>query len=158
MSTSIQRECVEHLNRIIKETDAKIVLSSAWRYMILCGAMTCHGFEYMLRTHGICGAKIIGTTASDEAIPERADQIKAWLSAWKQVQKAERPRPDEVYLLNLADGKLPPVESYVVIDDDPMGIDGTSLKSRLVKTDGAVGLTAADADKAIKILNKKARR
>ena len=38
-----------------------------------------------------------------------------------------------------------------------MGIDGTSLKSRLVKTDGQVGLTEKDADKAIKILNRKVR-
>jgi len=52
-SCGINPECVCELNRIIAATDAKIVLSSAWRYMVHGGALTLKGFEYMLRTHGV---------------------------------------------------------------------------------------------------------
>jgi len=34
-STRIQYRCVRQLNRIIKATECKIVLCSAWRYMLL---------------------------------------------------------------------------------------------------------------------------
>lgn len=70
-------------------------------------------------------AQVIGLTGEiRDAI--RGDEIKAWLDANSDVQ------------------------SFVIIDDDN---DMGQLKHRLVETDCMVGLTEADADRAIAILN-----
>jgi hypothetical protein len=114
------------LNRIIKATGAKLVISSAWRYMVHCEAMTMRGFEYMLRTHKISG-DVIGVTVRDEETPSRGDQIKRWL--------AEHPE----------------VTSYVILDDEPDGM--TIGDVRFVKTDGSRGLSEADMEDAIVWLN-----
>lgn len=129
-SCTIDWGCLQHLNRILRETDARIVLSSAWRYMIHGHAMTLQGFGYMLRTHGMiaavrgCEDIIIDVTCRDEDVPARADQIIAWL-------KAHRP------------------PGHVVLDD--LDLDWWS-ELNVVKTDGSVGLTAADAERAIAFL------
>jgi hypothetical protein len=47
---TIHRDKIERLNRIVKATGAEIVISSAWRYMILGGSMTIDGFRYLLQT------------------------------------------------------------------------------------------------------------
>lgn len=81
-SSTLEPEAVARLNRIIRESDAEIVLSSAWRYMVHGGAMTLGGFEYLLRTHGVAAkGRLIGLTATDEAIPNRGQQITEWLNA-----------------------------------------------------------------------------
>ena len=54
-SCNIRRECVARLNRVVASTGCKIVISSAWRYMIHCQQMSLTGFWYMLRTHGLQG-------------------------------------------------------------------------------------------------------
>jgi hypothetical protein len=129
-SNLINRDCVARLNRIILKTGAKVVLSSAWRYMILGGAQTLAGFEYMLRTHGATAAmNIIGHTVSDETedCETRGKQISRY-----------------------GDECSEDVEAYVVIDDDSYDIAGEGHP--LVQTDGQVGLTDADADRAIELL------
>jgi hypothetical protein len=140
-SCTIKRECVLRLNRIIRETKARIVLSSAWRYMILGEDMTCRGFEYLLRTHGACGVRIIDTTRRERMLPcpdappgmmlvhpgeNRGDLIAEWLAA--------HDKPD----------------AYVVLDDDD---DRITKQHPAVITNSETGLTDADADKAIEILN-----
>ena len=45
-----------------------------------------------------------------------------------------------------------PLESFVILDDDS---DMEHLMGHLVQTDGSVGLTGADAQRAVEILNKK---
>lgn len=130
-SCSLKPECVRQFNRIIHETKCKVVLSSAWRYMILGGAMTLDGFAYMLRTHGVTAElEIIGHTVSDEDIPDRGDQIAAFLLG----------RDD--------------VESWCVLDDMHLAIES----GHMVCTDGKVGLTEEHANYAIAILNAKPRR
>lgn len=69
---------VKVFNKLIEALDAKIVVSSAWRYMILRGAMSLTGFSYLLKTHGVKG-DLIGHTCSDEEVPERSGQISRWL-------------------------------------------------------------------------------
>jgi hypothetical protein len=135
-SCDVRRDCVSRLNRIIRETGAKVVISSAWRYMVLGGAMTLDGFAYMLRTHGLtAGAEIIGLTCPDEQIPLRGDQIADWLFR-RQVTN--------------------PPPRYVVLDDDDGG-GVIQCQGRhdhpFVHVDGSAGLTDADADRAIAILN-----
>lgn len=77
----IHRDKIERLNRIVELSGAEVVISSAWRYMILGGAMSVDGFRYMLVTHGLRSfVKVVGHTKSDEEIPERGDQITAYLA------------------------------------------------------------------------------
>lgn len=123
-STSIKKSCVKQFNKIIHETGCKLVVSSAWRYMILGGAISPKGFEYMLRTHG-CTDKmtIVDVTPSDEVIADRSNQIKSWVEA---------NAPDR----------------WVAVDD--MELD---LGDNFVKTNGVVGLTQKIADDIIRKLN-----
>ncbi len=121
--------CVDNLNDIIEETDCQIVLISAWRYMILAGAMTVSGFEYLLQTHGVnCHNRIIGYTNRDEAAPTRADLILNWLR-------------DHNY------ERMP----YAIVDDLDLGYTTKSLP--FVETDGQMGLVHKDVNEIIKILN-----
>lgn len=126
----IDQECMANLNRIIHATGARIVISSAWRYILLANDATPRGFGYMLRTHGLTSkAEVIGHTASDEEICRRDMQIEAWLKS--------------------AQG----VESYVVLDDMREINDLHDQRGRLVLTKSDVGLTEQDAERAIEILN-----
>lgn len=84
----IDPRCVRHLNLVLRRTGCKIVLSSAWRYMIHCKAMKLDGFWYMLRTHGFTnngnGNPIIGLTRKDKDVGdsnERGRQIREWLKS-----------------------------------------------------------------------------
>jgi hypothetical protein len=124
-SSSISPACVHRLNKILIETGAKVVLSSAWRYMIINKAMTIKGFDYMLRTHGVLSGRLIGHTKADEAISDRGWQIQDWI--------------DE-------NNHFGP---YVVIDDMDMGSMHPS-----VLCDGSVGLTDEDVERAISILGR----
>lgn len=136
-------ECVAQLNRILRETDAKVVLSSAWRYLIHSGSMTLRGFVNLLLTHGVeiqtnekrPRSRLIGITCRDEDLSPRGQQIRHWL--------------------NEHGGRRP----YVVLDDGGQNPDGSwydmginDAGHPVVWTDGSVGLTAADADRAIGIL------
>ena len=134
-SNRIQYRCVKQLNRIIAATGCKIVLSSAWRYMILKGAMTKTGFEYLLRTHGAVGVRIVDTTCLDEQIESRVDQIRDFLVEWPRFRGE-------------------PIEGYCILDDEDHGFCGR-LVEHFVKTDGMVGLTEEDANDVIAILNRE---
>lgn len=128
-SNTIRRSCIYQLNRVIRETDCKIVLSSSWRYMIHGGAMTKTGFEYLLKSHGAIGARIEDTTCRDCDIQIRGDQVAAWL-------------------------RTHPVESFACVDDDWYG-GPTFVRRRMVQTDGGRGLKGDDADKLIRLLSRK---
>jgi ribosomal protein L31 len=127
MYCGIHRDKIELINQIVERTGCKIVISSAWRYIILGGDMTMLGFEYMLMTHGFAHRfTIIDRTECDELIETRGMQIRHWL------------------LNNRA-------EKYVVVDD--VDLDITSRSHPFVQTDGQVGLVQADVDKIVAILN-----
>lgn len=125
-SNEIKPECVARLNRILQETEARIVLSSAWRYMLVGRAMSLIGFDYLLRTHGVIANRLVGRTAADEEVSERGWQIHQW-----------RKENDHC-------GK------YVVLDDMDLHI---SPLHPFVQTDGQIGLTDSDVDKAIRLLS-----
>lgn len=143
-SNRIQYRCIRQLNRIIKATGCNFVLSSAWRYMLLKRpgykpAMTLQGFEYMMRTHGTCGFRLLGTTCSDEEIgwkpdpnnnlPVRGLQITRWLK-------------------ENGDG----IKRYIAIDDEDWGI--TEQGHRLVRTQSRWGLSERTCREAIRELTK----
>ena len=127
LSNMIRPDCVARLNRILEATDAKLVISSAWRYMIHGGAMTLNGFEYMLRTHGLPANSVVGYTATDETIPLRGDQIRRWIT----LEGAG-------------------VTKWIVLDDLTEGM--ANVKHRQIVTDGQTGLTDDDVNRAIEML------
>lgn len=149
-SCNIRRECVKHLNRVIHETGCKVVLSSAWRYMIHGGAMTLLGFGYMLRTHGLLGGSrvLIGLTRKDDEsvdplelkLDERAKQIREWLEWWG----------DDAQMR--ANAGLDAVSRFAAVDDEQQGFDTHNIPA--VITDGKRGMTAADADSLIRLLGR----
>ena len=74
----IQPGPVVHLNRILAETEARLVISSSWRYLVHSGAMTLEGFSYMLITHGIgCHGRLAGITCRDEEAGPRGPRSPA---------------------------------------------------------------------------------
>lgn len=128
---SINPRCVEQLNYILMCTEANLVLSSSWRYLVISEAMTVRGFEVLLRSHGVNAcSKLLGITRPDkegDEFDERDRQILDWLK--------ENRGEDLV--------------SYVALDDTPLPL----LGRRHIQTDPFVGLTREDADKAIEVLN-----
>lgn len=126
-SSWIKPECVTQLNRVLDITGCEIVISSAWRYMILNGACTIRGFEYMLRTHRIhCKDLVKGYLDFDETQDEagRASLIRRWVSEHKP-------------------------KRWAVLDDLLLPIDPIE---NFVRTDGQVGLTEKEADRLIQLL------
>ena len=131
-SNVIERRCVKLLNWILLETDARVVLSSAWRYMSHGGGCTLLGFEYLLRSHGVIAGRLIGATCLDET---------QWSTRGRQIA-AFRHR----HTSHLA--------RCVAIDDgdeeDTYGLKTCGIP--WVRTDGCVGLTLEDCDRVIEIL------
>lgn len=152
MYCGIDKEKVNLLNRVLDETGCYIVISSAWRYMILGGDMTIRGFEHMLLTHGLnCYNRVIGHTPSDEKIRTRGQQISWWLDEEfdKFLQKFN-------YTAELRKQIFEKSLKYVVVDDldeEYEGIKITQAGHTLVKTDGKVGLTNENCTELIRILN-----
>lgn len=134
-SSTLDRDKVERLNYVLNETGARIVVSSAWRYMVHGGAMTLGGFDYLLRTHGVIADAVVGITRMDTMIDkeapkpdERGEQISDWLmndNRWSG-------------------------HPYAVIDDLDAGI--TAAGHPFVQCDGKVGMTDADAERLIELL------
>ncbi len=56
---------VSLLNWVLRETGAKLVISSAWRYLIHRGEMNLQGFEWLLRSHGVMQGRLHGITRKD---------------------------------------------------------------------------------------------
>lgn len=130
-SSTLDKGPVDALNRVIDATDCRIVLSSAWRYMILGRAMTLRGFDYMLRTHGVWSAdRLLSLTVADEDIQGRGNQIREWLSG----------RPE--------------IATWAVVDD-MICSSMEWLESRFVRTDPDKGLTDSDADRLIALLGSQ---
>lgn len=123
-------EAVAALNRITRETDASIVVSSNWRIKFDLARL-----QQMLEGWGVEGVIGSRTPAIDPepfnknpAVPvDRGEEIEAWLEAH------------------------PRVESFVILDDDA---DMGRLRNRLVQTNERTGLTEADADRAITLLQE----
>jgi hypothetical protein len=133
----IRLDCMGRLNRVLKATGASLVISSAWRYIILGRHMTSNGFEYLLISHGLVAPQgvVLGLTEPDEAAPCRGQLIRKWLSDH---------------------GGPSAFASWAVVDDDPMNMNlGDDAQHRLVKTDGSHGMTDADAERLISLLGTK---
>lgn len=117
-------DAMAHMNRIIKETGAVVVLSSTWRRYHDKGNM-----ELILMQTGFPQNKLIDYTPVLEWSPQtnRGTEIKTWLEA----------HPD--------------VERFVILDDD---CDMGELMPFLIHVNGHCGLTGDDASRAIALVNK----
>ncbi len=128
MRTPCDPQAVAALNHITGKTGARIVISSTWRYS---GLMFCR--EY-LAAYGVLGSVIdltsdLRASAKQRVGMTRGDEIQAWLSQHE-------------------DDRYTP-EAFVILDDESdMGV----LFQHLVQTQGHVGLTMADAERAIMAL------
>lgn len=134
----IGRAQADQFNRILESVpDAKIVISSAWRYLVLNGSMTIKGLQYLLLTHGVhCENRIHGHTTWDGARPDDPNNREAWAKSgllWRKEQIGQ-------YVIEHSP------TAFVVLDDLPIDVPN------LVLTDADIGLTSADADRAIAIL------
>jgi hypothetical protein len=134
------RDKVERLNRILYHTGAKIVLSSAWRYLLYRGDMNLSGLDWLLRNNGVFAGRIIGVTRKDTmresdqfdgknwpVCNERGQQITDWLK------------------------ENPGTVKYAVIDDLDLGI--SEAGHPFVHTDGSVGITDDEANQIIALLS-----
>lgn len=136
--------CVSRFNRILDAfPELRIVVSSAWRYMILRGDMTLRGFEMLLLTHGVkCHERIVGYTGPDGAIenePNHQDR-EAWIEA------GLRWRRDQIQTWV----QVNDVASFVVLDDLLLDMP------ELFRTDGTVGLSDADVEEVCRRLREGA--
>jgi hypothetical protein len=150
----IDRGCVRHFNRILRAVPlAKICIISAWRYNVHGKAMTVKGMEAMLLPHGVdCYGRIVGITESDEQICGHI-RSREWLQehgahirrtqVWRWLFGTDPFFADEV--ARLGD------RQWCVIDDLDLGFL-PEYSWRQVVTQGDVGLTVEDADRAIAIL------
>lgn len=122
----IKAECVEQLNRILATApDAKIVVHSAWRYLLYDGDLPIRFFENLLLSHGVdCLNRLHGRTRWDSVGGHEADRVS-------QIRE---------YVIDHG------VECFAVLDDLDLQMEN------FVRTDGSRGLTRDDADRAICIL------
>lgn len=140
----IHPDKMELLNGILRATGAKVVLSSAWRYLLHRGEMNLTGMEWLLRSHGMIAGRLLGITRSDYETPrkpysgnpadwqhtnERGKQVSEWLHRYGRNYR------------------------HVVIDDLDLGI--TDAGHPFVHVDGSVGLTWEDAMWAVRLLTEE---
>lgn len=120
----IQNDKASLLNEFLDtHKEVKIVVSSAWRYMILEEEMTVKGFEYLLVVSGLkCLNKIVGCTREDAKLDEsRLTQIEDWLNTKEYT-------------------------NFIIIDDLELN------SPNQIKTDGKLGFTKKDLEKANELM------
>ena len=140
-SNRIDRVKVAILNRVLIATGAKIVLSSAWRYLANRDEMTFAGLDWLFRSHGVMAKALVGITHPDTPIEWDEDR-------GIPVRFVENERALQVRRYR---AKSKHSGRYVVIDDLDLGFSAAGHP--FVQTDGKVGLTNDHADRAIAILN-----
>ncbi|MGV3617928.1 MAG: HAD domain-containing protein [Fimbriimonas sp.] len=108
----IRSDCVELLNRLLDDHPGLgIVVSSAWRYLVLAGSMTLDGLENLFLSHGLkCWGRVLGVTVSDADpyAPEAVRGCPLKLRAWQITSDAEALGLPWIALDDL-DLPLPPV-------------------------------------------------
>ncbi len=122
---------VNRINQIIQATEAKVVISSAWRVFY-----SLEWLEDFLQKNSFTG-EILGSTPRMGDYPERrlacrGDEIEEWLKVWN------------------APPTISPVDKFIILDDDD---DMGNLMQYLVQTDFETGIQDKQVQRAIEILN-----
>jgi hypothetical protein len=144
-SCRIDRTRVRHLNYILAATDARVVLSSAWRYLVNRDEMTLQGLDWLLRSHGVRAGALAGITHPDT--PTEWDEGRG-----VPVKFVQDERSAQVRRWRAANGHVGP---YVVIDDLDLGFTASGMP--FIRTESKVGLTSEDARRAVNILRGELR-
>lgn len=127
------KNMVANLNRIIKETNAYIVLSSCWRYGLNSQGEIKALLNKILKIKG----NVLGRTPIPMFMSKtRAEEIQSWLD-WSL----------GFYLYALNEERKN-VKFIILDDDEKFG----HLQKHLIKIDKYKGLTQNDSDKAIELL------
>lgn len=122
-------DCVTRMNRVLNSTNCLIVMSSAWRYLVLNEHMTVVGLENLFLTHGLhCLNRLWAVVRldQDQDTTDRGRQISEFRS------------------LHCPDARI------AVVDDREFDIRSVSLP--FVQTDPFKGLTDEDAEALIGLL------
>jgi len=122
-------ECVANLEWLVKNTGAKIVISSTWRFSGL------EVMRRMWRKRGMTG-EILDITPDCAKLVEDYD--------FEFYDMVERGHEIQQWL------DLNPVDNYVILDDDRDMLK--SQQEHFVRTDTSVGLTRDEAQIAAEIL------
>lgn len=119
---------VSKLRRLVETTDAYIVVSSTWRKASPdSDGVPMEALCDQLVAGGIPESRVLGSTPHGGNMSCRGDEIHHWLKHFDQ-----------------------DVKSYVILDDDSDML--YNQRNNFVQTDGRLGLTVADVDRAIYIL------
>jgi len=135
MVSSIDYDKVQWLNKIVRETGCKIVVSSSWRgdgIENLALYLTIKGFKYpesLISVTGVKEAKIRIDNEDHHFYSCRGAEIKDWL---------------DITSLNYGE-----IESFAILDDEKSDII-TFFPKEFVQVKG---LNEVDANRVIKILN-----
>lgn len=142
-SGQIHEDKIFRLNRILRETNAKIVLSSAWRYLVHRKEMNLVGLDWLLRSHGLLKDRLKGITRADTTTRINGDP-----STW--VTPNERGLQIHEYIDHhvMCGNEL---GNFCVLDDLDLGI--TTHKLPFVQTNSDVGLQDGHVHQVIRILN-----
>lgn len=149
-STTIDKPCMDRLNKIIEATDCDIVISSAWRYMILSQAMSPIGFYQMLRTHGLSKhARIVGLTHPDECNADNSRDSRVTYSDGVVALPSNRGEQIAHWLKKYGEGRR-----YCVVDDrDDLGIQQLHV-GNFIQTKSDTGMTDLEMNRIISILKE----
>lgn len=122
---------VDRLNRILKTTNARAVLSSSWRYRF----SEVEPLSRIMKMRGFAGELIDRTPLRgevDKKLPsDRGYEVATWLK------------------------RYPEVDRFVILDDSN---DFPNLRHRLVRTSWEHGLLEPHIAKAIELLNTPEKR
>lgn len=133
---SFDPACVARINRIVKVTGARIVISSSWRSHKRGTGGSKTFLAGVLCSLGLRNAqKVIQGITPDLSRPHGESGIYIAVSRWQEIS------------LYLDDH---PCDAFCILDDDAMN---DAPPDRFIRTDFNTGITEADVDRAISILN-----
>ena len=137
--TLIDESKIKLLCKLIKDTDAQIILHSGWKYWFDSDLKPlrkeAENLRALLEKEGVTIAGVTPDHATDEIRKSRkfslvkAGEILEWLAQHKDVDK------------------------WVVLDD--LDLHNADVEKHQVRTDQSIGLTIEDVEKAEKILQNK---
>jgi hypothetical protein len=130
----IEPECMDRLNRLVAENDAKVVISSSWRLFAKWEEL-----GPALERYGLVG-EVIGET------PDLVNDAE-WLRAWREregapfhYERMQRGWEIREYLI-----RNPEVDSFVILDDCS---DMEYVVEHFILIDPIIGLDDPDVERA----------